>query len=549
KLVGNTVIGTTTEAVTDFEDLAYSQKFTTGTHRNGYALTSIVVDLSGSADATQLATFRAELWTNSSGNPGTRRAELTLPSSFTAGLNTFTAPAGTELEDRTEYHVVIYTTGDLSTAMVARGGADREDTRPRDNFGWSIANQSRQTAANVPTADSTWTANAHSLQIQVNGYNLVPTTLTLSTDASNNMASETAGTVSVTATLDQPAVTAVTLTLTETGSADIRDDFTLPAALTIRVGETAASGNLTIVNDDIDEDDETIILSASGAGSLTLTGGTLTINDNDDAGVTLSHTARAVEVGETTTYTAVLTSEPTAGVTLTPTSSVTARATVLPASLSFTSSNWNSPQSFTVTGVATGASTVSHAVSGSASEYPSSLTVQDVAVTVNASTKTFRIEASETLNEGQTTSLTVTLGRNAPSGGLSLSVAYGYSGSTATSADLNSPPSTVRVNAGSPTATLRVPTRNDALVEGDETFTATITTSVSGWAVVSGQGSATVTITDDDAAAATIGFGTAGRTTAHTASVAENVSGGMLNVPVQVSHNPQASITVAVEVR
>ncbi len=57
------------------------------------------------------------------------------------------------------------------------------------------------------------------------------------------------------------------------------------------------------------------------------------------------------ERGGTATFTAVLTTAPTADVTLTLTSSNTSEGTVSPASLTFTPANWNAPQPVTVTGV------------------------------------------------------------------------------------------------------------------------------------------------------------------------------------------------------
>ena len=81
-------------------------------------------------------------------------------------------------------------------------------------------------------------------------------------------------------------------------------------------------------------------------------------------------------------------------------------------------------------------------------------------------------------------------------------------------------------------------------------MTITPTNGVDGWtALETGADTATVTITDDDDDNAKIAFGTgAGATSAYTATVAENVAGSSLNVPVTVSHLPQASTTFDIEV-
>src|SRR5204863_9995962 len=57
------------------------------------------------------------------------------------------------------------------------------------------------------------------------------------------------------------------------------------------------------------------------------------------------------EAGGTATFTVVLTSQPTADVTIALTSSDATEGAVAPASLTFTSVNWNVAQTVTVTGV------------------------------------------------------------------------------------------------------------------------------------------------------------------------------------------------------
>ena len=57
------------------------------------------------------------------------------------------------------------------------------------------------------------------------------------------------------------------------------------------------------------------------------------------------------EAGGTATFTVVLNTQPTADVTIGLSSSDTTEGTVLPASLTFTTANWNVAQTVTVTGV------------------------------------------------------------------------------------------------------------------------------------------------------------------------------------------------------
>ena len=80
---------------------------------------------------------------------------------------------------------------------------------------------------------------------------------------------------------------------------------------------------------------------------------TATTTDNDVAGFTVAQTGGSTsvaETGTTDTFTVVLTAQPASNVVLTVTSSDTGEATVN-SPLTFTSGNWNTAQTVTVTGV------------------------------------------------------------------------------------------------------------------------------------------------------------------------------------------------------
>ena len=79
---------------------------------------------------------------------------------------------------------------------------------------------------------------------------------------------------------------------------------------------------------------------------------TVTTADNDIAGFTITETEGSTEVdesGDTDTFNVVLDAQPANDVVLSITSSDTGEATVI-SSLTFTSQNWNNPQTVTVTG-------------------------------------------------------------------------------------------------------------------------------------------------------------------------------------------------------
>ncbi len=79
----------------------------------------------------------------------------------------------------------------------------------------------------------------------------------------------------------------------------------------------------------------------------------VTNTDNDTKGITVNPTSglTTTEAGGSATFTVVLNSQPTADVSIGMTSDNTAEGNVDKPSLTFTSANWNTPQTVTVTGV------------------------------------------------------------------------------------------------------------------------------------------------------------------------------------------------------
>ena len=78
------------------------------------------------------------------------------------------------------------------------------------------------------------------------------------------------------------------------------------------------------------------------------------VNTDDEApGITVNPASGLVttEGGGTASFTVVLNTQPTANVTIALSSSDTTEGTVSPASLTFTTADWNNAQTVTVTGV------------------------------------------------------------------------------------------------------------------------------------------------------------------------------------------------------
>ena len=197
-----------------------------------------------------------------------------------------------------------------------------------------------------------------------------------------------ATTVEVTGALDDAVRTSDTevSVSVSAGTASAGDFTAVPGfTLTIPAGETegTASFSLAPVNDAIDEDAETVSVGGTVQG-LTVTAATVTIADDDTAGVDVSASSLTVPEGDNRTYTVALLSQPTGPVTVTPSVAGDPDVTVRPTALTFTASTWSQAQTVTVSAAQDGdaaddAATVSHAVSGGGYD---AVAADDVAVAV-----------------------------------------------------------------------------------------------------------------------------------------------------------------------
>jgi len=159
-------------------------------------------------------------------------------------------------------------------------------------------------------------------------------------------------------TLDVDFSVDVTVVLAGPGTAVDPDDYTITTnTVTFLAGDPdgfTRPVDITIVNDLLDEVDETIELELTNPVGTSAIGSTqvthqVTITDDDTAGVTVTPTTvSATEGGPTGSYDVVLTSQPTADVTVTVASS-DGQTTPSPTPLTFTTSSWATPQTVTVT--------------------------------------------------------------------------------------------------------------------------------------------------------------------------------------------------------
>lgn len=180
-------------------------------------------------------------------------------------------------------------------------------------------------------------------------------------------AGEADGSAAISVTLSMPsAFTATVAIASRDGTATAGSDYTpISDTLTFPAGQTLVAATLPILDDDVAEEDETVILALSAPGNAVLTApatATLTIIDDDTASVIITPTSglTTTEDGGQATFTVQLTSRPVAPVTITLTSDDPSEGTVAPNALYFNpaptkahvnATNWATAQTATVTGV------------------------------------------------------------------------------------------------------------------------------------------------------------------------------------------------------
>ena len=176
-----------------------------------------------------------------------------------------------------------------------------------------------------------------------------------------NSISENGATATVRATLSHPSSEPTTVTVTAQANV-----FTVAsgagATIIVAAGQTTTTDTATItaVDNDVDAADNPVTVAATagnGHGVGAVTGASLTLTDDDVAGIVTSPTTSATsrvrtsEDGSTATVDVTLATEPTGDVRMDVASSDTAQGTVSPTMLTFTATNWNTAQTVTLTGV------------------------------------------------------------------------------------------------------------------------------------------------------------------------------------------------------
>ena len=353
--------------------------------------------------------------------------------------------------------------------------------------------------------------------------------------------------VVVRATLNGAALgtaTTVSVTVGE-GTASSTDYTANPGTLAIVIPADTAQASetftLTPTDDGEEEDDETVTLS--GTSALPVSGATVTIEDDDTRGVTVSASLLELDEGDSGTYTVRLNSAPSGPVTVT-VESDTASVTANPAELTFTATDYGA-RAVTVTAAQDADATndqvsITHAVSG-ADYGANNVSAPTVTVLVDddeeGSSGVLLAFSPATVPEGEgATPVEVTARLDGGALGQAVTVQATLAAGTALSSDyrLDRSRLSLTIPAGELAVTLTVtltPTA-DGQDENDETILATGTAS-NGFPVTG----ARLTIEDDD---------TRGVTVTPTALALDEQSSGMYTVALDSA--PTGSVTVELAV-
>ena len=281
----------------------------------------------------------------------------------------------------------------------------------------------------------------------------------------------------------------VTFTLTRIG--DLTVPLTVPVDITEH-GAFLADGTPTEATFAVDAATTTLLVATDddqrdevdGAVTATITSGTthragesnsatVLVTDNDQRGVTVTPTELTVDEGDNSSYTVVLDTEPTEDVTVTIQVPDNADIEVDQTELTFTTDNWNTPQTVQVTAthdddaVADEPVTVAHVASGG--DY-GSVAVASVAVTILEDDTPTLLIADAAASEGDG-EMAFSVQLNVPSSQI-VTVEYATADGTALAGtDYEETTGTLTFSALETVQTIRVPIIDDDIDEAVETFT------------------------------------------------------------------------------
>ena len=478
---------------------------------------------------------------------------VTVTDNDTAGVTVPSAPINVVEGGTGTYTVVLASQPSASVTVTPTSGNESAVTVPPTVLTFTTGDWDTAQTVTVTAVQDT---NAVSEEVQVthtaasgdSGYNSLTVDAVTVTVTDNDTAGVTVpsapinvvegGTGTYTVVLASQPSASVTVTPT---SADPTAVTVPPTVLTFTTGDwdTAQTVTVTAVEDTNAVSEEVQVTHAAASGdsgynSLTVDAVTVTVTDNDTAGVTVPSAPINVVEGGTGTYTVVLASQPSASVTVTPTSGNESAVTVPPTVLTFTTGDWDTAQTVTVTAVqdvnaVSEEVQVTHAAASGDTGY-NSLTVDAVTVTVTDNDTAGVTVPSAPINvvEGGTGTYTVVLASQ-PSASVTVTPTSGNESAVTV------PPTVLTFTTGdwSTAQTVTVTAVEDTNAVSEEVqVTHTAASGDTGYNSLTVD-AVTVTVTDNDTAGVTV-----------PSAPINVVEGGTGTYTVVLASQPSASVTV-----
>ena len=348
-------------------------------------------------------------------------------------------------------------------------------------------------------------ASARSVLVRVADDDNVPVTVTFG-QASYTVAEGGTVAVAVNLSADPERPVVIPVTTSNQGTTTAADYSGVPASVTFASGETSKTFTFSATQDNVNDDGERVKLAfgtlPSGVSAGTTEEATVSIDDDDGGGVSVSEPLVSIAEGGSGTYTIVLDSQPTADVTVTVNDPAdNTDVTADPASLTFSSSDWGSPKMVTVSAAQDAdpnddTATVTHTVTSTDTSY-SGASARSVLVRVADDdnvpvTVTFG-QASYTVAEGGTVAVAVNLSAD-PERPVVIPVTTSNQGTT-TAADYSGVPASVTFASGETSKTFTFSATQDNVNDDGEGVKLAFGTLPSGVSAGTTE-EATVSITD-----------------------------------------------------
>ena len=372
-----------------------AQSLVTGSNAGGYAVSAVQIRLKSVSGKTTVVKIKED----NNGEPGNLVATLTNPASLSANkINTFTAPPGTTFAASTTYWI---TRGEGMTFAIT--AATDETGEP----GWSIGDSRLyRTSETLPWFTSTQSSLMIAIKGAAIGAASDDATLSALTvnDGTSDLTLDPAfapGTFAYAADVDN-AVTTVTLTAMTTDDGASVNAVTLGG---IAIADTDFTDGITVPSLLVDDNDIVVTVTAennSTTRTYTVTVTRAAATTTDTPGVRVTPTALRVTEEDTTggSYTVGLNTQPTAVVTVTVAGHAGTAVTPDPATLTFTTSDWETAQRVTVTAgndtdLVNDTVTLTHSAASTDSDY-SGITIAGVTVTVTDNDNTAAVICGRT---------------------------------------------------------------------------------------------------------------------------------------------------------